>query len=251
MGVPAPYVKVGALCVLWSALVFIFIGSHILAGKTSGPCDPERVAWLMAELAVIIAAVVTASAWLRVDQRRRDDALALVATLAPSASPPADGASAPTPEGVPVSLLGDVRWTGTNVVVLPIVGVGVGVVAGLLGLGGGELMAPTLLAVGMLPQVASATSACMVLFTSSSDVAHYLAQGTFTADPGYALVCMVIGFLAAFIGRFLALKIVKDLSHPSIIAFILAGVLAVALALVGVQMSRHGLEWDFSSLCDS
>jgi hypothetical protein len=124
----------------------------------------------------------------------------------------------------------------------------------------------------------------MVLFTSSSDVAHYLAQGTFTADPGYALVCMVIGcahppptpshqastppsahpkhsptnhcavsarFLAAFIGRFLALKIVKDLSHPSIIAFILAGVLAVALALVGVQMSRHGLEWDFSSLCDS
>ena len=82
-------------------------------------------------------------------------------------------------------LPGDVRWTPRSAVSLACAAAAVGLVAGLLGLGGGELMAPLLLAVGLLPQVASATSACMVLFTAASDVAHYLVEGVLRPDPGY------------------------------------------------------------------
>ena len=47
------------------------------------------------------------------------------------------------------------RRSRAQCVAIPLVAYGVGVVAGLLGLGGGELMAPLLLAIGMLPQVCS------------------------------------------------------------------------------------------------
>ena len=43
------------------------------------------------------------------------------------------------------------------------------------------------------------------------------------------------GLRAALIGRLLALRIVAKVSHPSLIAFVLSGVLAAALGLLGVQ----------------
>jgi len=148
-------------------------------------------------------------------------------------------------------LQGEIHWTPRACVGLPALGVLVGLVAGLLGLGGGELMAPLLLALGMLPQVASATSACMVLFTSSSDVAHYLEQGTL-ADPGYLgyVGCAAaIGFCAALLGRILALRLVKKLSHPSLLAFVLGGVLLVGLALLVTQMAGAATDWSIEPLC--
>ena len=76
---------------------------------------------------------------------------------------------------------------------LPCMGAFIGVVAGLLGLGGGELMAPLLLALGMLPQVASATSAFMIALTSSADVVHYLFEGVLEPDPGYVVWALLLG----------------------------------------------------------
>ena len=132
---------------------------------------------------------------------------------------------------------------------LPCMGAFIGVVAGLLGLGGGELMAPLLLVIGMHPQVASATSACMVLFSASSNVAHYLVKGVLAPDLGYVYSAMAIGFCSALIGRLLALRLVKKLSHPSLIAFVLGGVLLVALALLAVQVTRQKADWSFDSIC--
>lgn len=101
----------------------------------------------------------------------------------------------------------------------------------------------------LLSQVASATSACMVLFTSSSDLAHYSLQGVLVADPGYALACAAIGFTSALTGRLLALSAVRRVSHPSLIAFTLAGVLLVACALLAVQMAGQKADWAFAPLC--
>lgn len=212
--------KLTALAVLWSSLVLLFLGSNYYS-KGKGKCAPASLAFIFAQLAAVLVAACAAAVWLMRDQRR-NTALALP---------------------------GDMHWSASSAVGLPCMGAVIGAVAGLLGLGGGELMAPLLLVVGMLPQVASATSALMVLFTSSSNVVHYVIKGVLSPDPGYVSAALIIGFSSALCGRLLALRLVRKLSHPSIIAFVLGGVLLVALALLIVNMTRDKVEWSFSSIC--
>ena len=89
----------------------------------------------------------------------------------------------------------------------------------------------------------------MVLFTSSSDIAHYLFSGVLGPDPGYVGAALVIGFCSAMLGRLLALSLVRRLSHPSLIAYALGIGLTVALTLLAVQMARQKVDWSFAPLC--
>ena len=237
--ITAPMRKLGALFSLWLALVLLFLGSNYYAsGK--GKCAPSRLAFIFAELSVVVLVAGLAASWLVRDQRRRDDDAAAVEE---------SGIALEGGGAAEKALPGDLRWTAKNSFVLPCVGAAIGMVAGLLGLGGGELMAPLLLVVGMLPQVASATSALMVLFTASSNVVHYLIKGALTAEPGYVSAALVIGFCSALCGRLLALRLVRKLSHPSLIAFVLSGVLLVAFALLIVDLAQAKIDWSFYNLC--
>lgn len=53
----------------------------------------------------------------------------------------------------------------------------VGIFCALLGIGGGELMGPYLLAHHVLPQISSATTSFMSLSSSSSSVLHHFVLG--------------------------------------------------------------------------
>ena len=68
---------------------------------------------------------------------------------------------------VPV-LPGDIVWTVEKIVSTQGMSVVVGVIAGLLGLGGGELMAPLLVSLGLLPEVVSPVNAFMIFFTAAA-----------------------------------------------------------------------------------
>ena len=135
----------GALLAFWAVFVLDYYAAHRIASR--GACSAGQ--WAMR--AFLLLAVVAAVAVGGVLTRRSQAARA------------ASGARA---------LPGDILWSRAQCVGVPLLAYGVGAVAGLLGLGGGELMAPLLLALGMLPQVASATSAFMIMFTSSADVVH-------------------------------------------------------------------------------
>ena len=67
--------------------------------------------------------------------------------------------------GVPL-LKGDIAWTTRTTVGTQCLAMLAGTIAGLLGLGGGELMAPLLVHLGMLPEVVSAVNAFMIFFTA-------------------------------------------------------------------------------------
>lgn len=215
---------------LWLLFLIVFIGRDLTPG---GACAPQQLAWLAAQLAIPIVAVSLAARQLKGAEADAADAAGGV------------GAAAGSRYGLP----GDVKWTRSSIVALPLVAALIGLMAGILGLGGGELMAPLLLAIGMLPQVATSTSACMVLFTSSSDLAHYLDQGTLSPEPGYVAWLFCVGFVSALTGRVLAMTLVARLAHPSLLAFVLAASLFVALALLGVQMSSSPIDWAFGDLC--
>merc|ERR1712187_918100 len=82
---------------------------------------------------------------------------------------------------------GDPQINMKLTLVFPLVTVLVGLVAGLLGLGGGEFMVPLLLEFGLLPRVASATSGFLILFSTSSNIVHYLIAGTMEPFVGYGV----------------------------------------------------------------
>ena len=116
---------------------------------------------------------------------------------------------------------------------------------GLLGLGGGELMAPLLVHLGMLPEVVSAVNAFIIFFTAAADLEHYSDLGVLQlyADtvtrPGYVVLALTVGFIGSFIGRVAATRIVARFAHPSILIMLLGVTLLLsAVLLVGRLIVR-------------
>merc|ERR1712137_461869 len=102
----------------------------------------------------------------------------------------------------------------------PKTAVGAGVTAGLLGIGGGMVIGPLFLAIGMQPQVGTSSCAFMILFTALSGVVQYLAAG-------------YLGQL----GQRGVNKILKATGRPSIIIFLLAAIIGsacVSMTVAGV-----------------
>ena len=145
--------KVGALLAFWAIFVLDYYAAHSIPSR--GTCSAGKWALRAFLFLAVVAAVAVGGVLTRRSQ---------AAQAAAGARP----------------LPGDIQWSKAQCLAIPLLAYGVGTVAGLLGLGGGELMAPLLLAIGMLPQVASATSAFMITFTSSADVVHYLFEGVLT-----------------------------------------------------------------------
>ena len=150
--------------------------------------------------------------------------------------------------GVPV-LPGDLVWTLEQTLSTQATTVCLGTVAGLLGLGGSELMAPLLVHLGMLPEVVSAVNAFIIFFTSAADLEHYSDLGVLQlysdtiTRPGYVILLLVGAFGGALIGRVGATRLTAKFAHPSILIFLLGATLFLSAALlVGRVIAREQQE---------
>ncbi|TXG59617.1 hypothetical protein EZV62_014190 [Acer yangbiense] len=115
-------------------------------------------------------------------------------------------------------------------------GIVAGMVGGLLGLGGGFILGPLFLELGIPPQVASATSTFAMLFSSSMSVVQYYLINRFPVP--YASYFVLVATIAAFAGQHVVRKIIAVLGRASIIIFILAltiFVSAISLGGVGIE----------------
>jgi uncharacterized protein len=113
---------------------------------------------------------------------------------------------------------------------LALIGVGAaaGVLAGLLGVGGGILLVPFLvLAVGMTQHEAEATSLLVILPTAVAASVALRRRGL--GDLPIALVIGMVGALGAVVGALLALSLPAD---------VLRAVFAVLLAVAGLRLIR-------------
>eukprot|EP01026_Neomeris_dumetosa_P084353 TRINITY_DN9883_c0_g1_i7.p2 TRINITY_DN9883_c0_g1~~TRINITY_DN9883_c0_g1_i7.p2 ORF type:complete len:130 (-),score=7.44 TRINITY_DN9883_c0_g1_i7:609-998(-) len=118
----------------------------------------------------------------------------------------------------------------------------------MFGLGGGVIKAPLLLAMNVLPEVAVATSATMILFTAGSASAVYISFGAVQLDYGLALG--IFGFFMTLIGQLLMYHLVEKLGRRSYIVFamalfmIISGLLmAVHVILIYIQNARNHVQW--------
>jgi len=126
-----------------------------------------------------------------------------------------------------------------------------GVIAGLIGIGGGMVIGPILLELGFNPQVSSALTATNVLMSSSSVSMLVLMSGAAPIDEAlfFAFVC----FIGAYIGKNFLGKLIKRLGKTSIIIFILGGVIFLAIVAVVAQgiieFANNGIDFKFTHIC--
>jgi uncharacterized membrane protein YfcA len=109
-----------------------------------------------------------------------------------------------------------------------------GLVAGMFGIGGGIINGPIMLALGVHPQVASATSSCGILFSSTMATVCFWLFGLLKAD--YAAFCMLVGFVSTFIGQPLATRLLARFGNRnSYLVFSIGGVVAISAAAMGIE----------------
>uniref|UniRef100_A0A452XFR3 Sulfite exporter TauE/SafE family protein n=1 Tax=Aegilops tauschii subsp. strangulata TaxID=200361 RepID=A0A452XFR3_AEGTS len=119
-------------------------------------------------------------------------------------------------------------------------GVTAGVLAGLLGVGGGVVMGPLFLELGIHPQVSSATASFAMMFSSSMAAVEYYLLKRFPVP--YALFFTSLTFVAAIVGQRVARKLVNWLGRASFIIFILSSMIfvsAISLGGVGISKTTH------------
>ena len=141
-------------------------------------------------------------------------------------------------------LLWDSRRYCTVITVSLLGGIG----SGLLGLGGGVVISPLLLDLGLGPEATAASSSLIVLFTSSSTSLQFFLGNVL--DLQYAAVMFVISMLASLVGiRFIG-SIIKKYKRPSIIVFLLAAISAVSAMMLPLYayIQLEGKD-SFQSLC--
>ncbi|KAK2372865.1 hypothetical protein P8452_46084 [Trifolium repens] len=146
------------------------------------------------------------------------------------------------------------NWKVHQICLYCLCGIIAGMVGGLLGLGGGFILGPLFLELGIPPQVASATSTFSMLFSSSMSVVQYYYLDRFPVP--YASYFVLIATIAAFAGQHVVRKIIAILGRASIIIFILASTIfisAISLGGVGIEnmivkMENHEY-MGFEDLC--
>jgi len=114
----------------------------------------------------------------------------------------------------------EVGWQPRSVVLYQVVSVATGLLAGLVGVGGGLILSPFFLLTGMEPAIAVGTSATCVLFTSSSTTMQYVFTDRIIMS--LALVYGLVTLVASYIGTWLVHTIQDKCSRKSYITYIVA-----------------------------
>ncbi|KAJ6406356.1 hypothetical protein OIU84_009972 [Salix udensis] len=149
---------------------------------------------------------------------------------------------------------GGINFTVLQLVIYCLFGVLAGVVGGLLGLGGGFIMGPLFLELGIPPQVSSATATFAMTFSSSMSVVEYYLLKRFPVP--YAVYFVGVATFAAFVGQHVVRRLIIMFGRASLIIFILASTIFVsAISLGGVGVANmigkiHRHEYmGFDNLC--
>ncbi|KAK4354469.1 hypothetical protein RND71_026663 [Anisodus tanguticus] len=147
-----------------------------------------------------------------------------------------------------------ITWKVHQLILYCCCGILAGIVGGLLGLGGGFILGPLFLELGIPPQVSSATATFVMIFSSSMSVIQYYLLGRFPVP--YALYFVAVATVAALVGQHVVRKIIGIVGRTSVIIFVLAFTIFVsALSLGGVGIAdmikriQEGQYMGFDNIC--
>ena len=143
-------------------------------------------------------------------------------------------------------LKGDIDWSASSYVPV-LLSFTVGAVSSMCGIGGGELMSPMLLSLGVRADLATATISLMSLLNTSSSTIKYMLLDE--VPYGYATLVFFIGAAAGLSGRFLALYAQEEFGRISIMIFAVCAVLFASLIINIYDISTSTLDFNVDSFC--
>ncbi|GLT76193.1 hypothetical protein SLA2020_478670 [Shorea laevis] len=148
------------------------------------------------------------------------------------------------------------NWKVHQLILCCACGVLSGLVGGLLGLGGGFILGPLFLELGIPPQVSSATATFAMAFSASMSVVEYYLLKRFPVP--YALYFVAVAAISALVGQYVVRKLVSIIGRASLIIFILSFTIfvsAMSLGGVGIADMIEEIEnkeyMGFDNLCSS
>ena len=145
-------------------------------------------------------------------------------------------------------------WTRATTVAVPALCFGAGVAAGMLGIGGGMLIGPLLLELGVEPLSVAATGAFVVLVADTSVAAQYGVLGLLPGALGARLAATA--FAATTAGQAAAERVIRATGRPALVTLVIAAVIALSTLATGAvavrdlsEAMREGRPMGFRSLC--
>ncbi len=151
---------------------------------------------------------------------------------------------APGPTDVPVQIYLPIAELPVNVFVILFMGVAVGFISGMFGIGGGFLMTPLLIFVGIAPAVAVATVASHVAASSFSGALNYWRRRAL--DLTLAAMLLVGGILGTVLGvwlftvlrRYGQLDLTIGLSYLTLLSIV--GTMMIVESVRAILRAREG-----------
>jgi len=148
---------------------------------------------------------------------------------------------------------GDIQFQAARTAILGGLCFLAGIFAGTFGVGGGLLKGPLMLEYKVLPQVATATAAYMLFFTTGTSTVAYAFFDMIPWD--YASFMIAEGFIFGLIGQLLANWIIKRTGKKSLLIMMIAGICGLSTILMLVRSCMlsvdvaNGVEHIKFSLC--
>ena len=149
----------------------------------------------------------------------------------------------------------DINWTRETIIKLCCIGFIAGFIAGTIGIGGGVVLGPILLDLGIHPIVGTVTTNFLVLITSSSTTFQFILFEMLNFQYGF--FCIIFSALGSYCGTYLVNSYVKNTGKQSFIVLVLF--LVVIISAIVLPLSsliniindyKKGIDiFEFESLC--
>jgi uncharacterized membrane protein YfcA len=131
-----------------------------------------------------------------------------------------------------LSLTGDLELSGSNLYIYPTITFFSGIMAGLLGIGGGVINAPVLLHLGVNPLVVAATTSTMIILTSSTSLVSYVFFQQWIVLDG--VIFFILGFIGTYVGQVLSYIMLKG-GKTYLISFVMGGVVIMSVTGMTIE----------------
>ena len=149
----------------------------------------------------------------------------------------------------------DINWTKETIIKLCFIGFLAGFIAGVIGIGGGVVLGPILLDLGIHPVVGTVTTNMLVLITSSSTTFQFILFKMLNIE--YGIICIIFSALGSYSGTYLVNTYVKKTGKQSFIVLILFCVVVTSAVVLPLSSLINIIDdynkgyniFEFESLC--
>ncbi|XP_028777937.1 sulfite exporter TauE/SafE family protein 5-like [Neltuma alba] len=200
-----PWLKLGVLLLIWLSFFSLYFLRDNKNGQSILRMKPCGVAyWILSSVQVPLAVILTACVVFR--ERSLQD-------------------QTQSQQGQE-----QCRDAPLKKLLFPLMALLAGIFGGVFGIGGGMLISPLLLHVGVAPEITAATSSFMVLFSSTMSALQYALIGM--EDIKTALILSTVSFVASLVGVLAVQKAVRKYKRASLIVFSLSAAMALGIVLM-------------------